>query len=136
SSPGRPWAVEARATYSPNDAAMKDAVGKIEFSPSERWNIKLGAKYSFPGQALDRVESEVMLKLADTWKVEWVLVYGGPASSKGVLRGDVAVTRDLHCRELKLSYSHTRKQVWLEYRIKAFPYEGLRFGLGDQGVLF
>lgn len=136
SSPGRPWAVEARATYSPNDAAMKDAVGKIEFSPSERWNIKLGAKYSFPGQALDRVESEVMLKLSDTWKVEWVLVYGGPASSKGVLRGDVAVTRDLHCRELKLSYSHTQKQVWLEYRIKAFPYEGLRFGLGDQGVLF
>ncbi|MDI7247462.1 MAG: hypothetical protein QME92_08355 [Bacillota bacterium] len=133
-SPGKAWAVEARASYDPNEAAMKEATGKIELSASERCTVKLGARYSFPKQALDRVESDVALSMGDAWKLQWTLVYGGPA--KGVLRGDVGVTRDLHCRELKLSYSYTNNQVWLEYRIKAFPYEGIRFGLGDQGVLF
>lgn len=128
------WSVEAQATYDPDAAAMKEAVGKIEISPSERGAFKLGAKYSFPKQALDRVESDVELNVGDAWKVQWTVVYGGP--SKGVLKGDVAVTRDLHCRELRVSYSYTDNQVWLEYRIKAFPSEGIRFGLGDQGVLF
>jgi len=133
-SPGRAWAVEARASYDPNAAAMKEAVGKIEISPSERCTVKLGARYSFPKQALDRVESDVELDIGDAWKLQWTVVYGG--QSRSVLRGDVGVTRDLHCRELKLSYSYTDNQVLLEYRIKAFPYEGIRFGLGDQGVLF
>ncbi len=130
------WAVEAQAAYDPNESAMKHALGKIEFSPSERWDFRLGARYSFPRQALDRLESEVALWLSDAWKVEWVVVYGGTSSSKGVLRGDISVARDLHCREVRLSYSHAERQVWLEYRIKAFPYEGLRFGLGDEGLLF
>ncbi|MDI6639129.1 MAG: hypothetical protein QME82_09540, partial [Bacillota bacterium] len=133
-SPGSAWAVEARARYDPNEGAMKEAVGKVELSPSERCTVKLGARYSFPKQALDRVESDVELGIGDAWKLQWTVVYDGP--SRSVLRGDVGVTRDLHCRELKLSYSYTDNQVWLEYRIKAFPYEGIRFGLGDQGVLF
>ncbi len=133
-SPGEPWAVEARATYDPNQAAMKEALGRIELSPSDRCTVKLGARYSFARQALDRLESDVALGISDAWKLQWTIVYGG--ESRGVIRGDVGVTRDLHCRELKLSYSYTDNQVWLEYRIKAFPYEGIKFGLGDQGVLF
>ncbi|MGE5593730.1 MAG: hypothetical protein ACM3X3_08640 [Betaproteobacteria bacterium] len=133
-SPRGAWAVEAQATYDPDQAAMKEAIGKIEISPSERGAFKLGGRYSFPKQALDRIESDVELNIGDAWKVQWTVVYGGP--SKGVLQGNVGVTRDLHCRELKISYSYTDNQVWLEYRIKAFPYEGIRFGLGDQGVLF
>ena len=58
------------------------------------------------------------------------------AKPRGILRGDVAVTCDMHCRELKLSYSYTEKQVWLEYRIKAFPQDSVKMGLGDEGVLF
>jgi lipopolysaccharide export system protein LptA len=133
-SPGREWAVEGWASYDPNEAAMKEVVGKIEISASERCTVKVGARYSFAAQAFDRVESDVDLSIGEAWKLQCTVVYGGP--SKSVLRGNVGVTRDLHCRELKLSYSYTDNQVWLEYRIKAFPYEGVRFGLGDQGILF
>ncbi len=135
-SSGKAWTVEAEATYDPDTASMELATGKIELAPSENWKARLGARYSFTRQALDRVESEVALKPSDAWGLEWVLVYGGPASSKEVLRGDVAISHDMHCREIRLSYSYTRNEVWLEYRIKAFPYEGLRFGLGDEGILF
>lgn len=137
-SPGKAWAVEASAAYDPGYRRMQDAIGKLEISASERCLVKIGARYDFSREALDRVESQVALQVSDTWGLEWTLVYGGASKSKapGVLRGDVAATYDMHCRELRLSYSYTQKQVWLEYRIKAFPHDSVKMGIGEEGVLF
>lgn len=137
-SPGKAWAVETSAAYAPESARMRDATGKLEIAASERCLVKLGARYDFSREALDRVESQVALRVSDAWGLEWTLVYGGTSKSKprGILRGDVALTRDMHCRELRVSYSYTEKQVWLEYRIKAFPHDSVKMGLGDEGVLF
>lgn len=135
---GKVWAVEASAAYDPESSSMQDAIGKLEIAASERCLIKLGARYDFSREALDRVESQVALRVSDAWGLEWRLVYGGASKSKApsVLRGDVAVTRDMHCRELRLSYNYIQKQVWLEYRIKAFPHDTVKMGLGEEGVLF
>ena len=137
-SEGKAWAVEASAAYDPQSLHMRDAIGKLEVAASERCLVKIGARYDFSREALDRVESHVALQVSDAWGLEWTLVYGGATRSKvpGVLRGDVAVTRDMHCRELRLSYSYTEKQVWLEYRIKAFPHDSVKMGIGEEGVLF
>lgn len=137
-SQGRAWAVEASAAYDPQYRHMRDAIGKLEVAASERCLVKIGARYDFSREALDRVESHVALQVSDAWGLEWTLVYGGASKSKvpGVIRGDVAVTRDMHCRELRLSYSYTENQVWLEYRIKAFPHDAVKMGIGEEGVLF
>jgi hypothetical protein len=137
-SEGTAWAVEASAAYDPQSCHMRDAIGKLEVAASERCLVKIGARYDFSREALDRVESHVALQVSDAWGLEWTLVYGGATKSRvpGVLRGDVAVMRDMHCRELRLSYSYTEKQVWLEYRIKAFPHDSVKMGIGEEGVLF
>ena len=137
-SQGKAWAVEASAAYDPQSRQMRDAIGKLEVAASDRCLVKIGARYNFVQEALDRVESHVALRASGDWGLEWTQVYGGASKSKApsVLRGDVAVTRDMHCRELRLSYSYTEKQVWLEYRIKAFPHDSVKMGIGEEGVLF
>ncbi|NLS44238.1 MAG: LPS-assembly protein LptD [Firmicutes bacterium] len=137
-SSGGLWSVDVSATYDPISFCMQDAVGRLEVDMEDKYFIKVGARYDFSAEALDRIESQVALEIFDTWGLEWRLIYG-PSSKSGlpsVLRGDVAIVKDMHCREFRLSYNHTKKQVWLEYKIKAFPYDSLKFGVAEEGVLF
>jgi len=137
-SEGRAWAAEVSATYDPRQRNMERAVGKLEVALSDRCLVKTGVRYNFPQEALDRIESHVAFQVSDAWGVEWTVVYGSTSGYRppGFIRGDVAVTRDMHCRELRLSYSYTENQVWLEYRIKAFPHDSVKMGIGEDGVLF
>ncbi|HHV62474.1 MAG TPA: LPS-assembly protein LptD [Firmicutes bacterium] len=132
--PGRKLSLDVVGRYDPNASQMRDVTGKITFTSREGWDIKAGARYSFENKALDRLESEVDVQVNKDWRIQWTVVYGG-VDEKTIKRADIGITRDLHCRELSLLYSYKDQEVWLEYRIKAFPFEGIKFGLGDQGVL-
>lgn len=119
----------------PKEATLTKVTVRLDAHPTEDFNVRFATRYLPPTQTIDRIEGDVDVRISDEWKARLTAVYGGVAQ-KELKRLDVGIVKDLHCRELALLYSYDRQEIWLEYRIKAFPFEGLKFGLGDQGVLF
>lgn len=100
----------------------------------ENKTLRLGVDYSLASTSVTRAEAEISYKLTDTLKLATAIVYDGKKNEWN--RGDVALTADLHCRELTLRYDVGKRQIWAEYRLYAFPGEPVKFGLDeDEGVL-
>ena len=79
-------------------------------------------------------ESSASLKLGSDWRLQWAGIYD--VVKGGIIRGDIGITKDLHCREVSLMYQHTTGRVWLEFRLKALPGMPIGFGLGEEGIIF
>ena len=109
-------------------------VGKVVAQPSPDIQVKAGGSYDFVRGQITRVESSGDVRFRPEWRLQWTGVYD--FFKGGLVRGDIGITRDLHCREVALTYQHTSRRVWLEFRLKAFPGTPLGFGLGEEGILF
>ena len=65
------------------------------------------------------------------WRIQWVTVHD---LVKGFCSRRRRITRDLHCREIAVTYQFTTRRVWLEFRL-AFPGTLLASGLARMGDL-
>ena len=93
--------------------------------------LRLGTWYQPVDRVLRRVDTRIALPLGDTWKVSYDSVFEPP--KQAFTKGTVTVSRDLHCRELSISYDHVVKRVALQLTINAFP--TLPIGWDSQGGL-
>jgi lipopolysaccharide export system permease protein len=126
--------LEATGKFYPASTSHNTATFKVSASPKPEINVKAGATYDFTASRLSRLETSADLRLSPDWLLQWAAVYD--VVKGGFTRGNVGVTRDLHCREVSLMYDHTTGRVWLEFRLKALPGMPLGFGLGEDGIIF
>ncbi|HAI85778.1 MAG TPA: hypothetical protein DCL63_02165 [Firmicutes bacterium] len=126
--------IELSGGYDIQRAAAKSLLGRVVIQPSPQFQLKAGGNYDFARAQITRVESSADVRLSPDWRVQWVAVYD--LVKGGLVRGDIGVTRDLHCREIAITYQYATRRVWLEFRLKAFPGTPLGFGLGEDGVIF
>ncbi len=80
--------------------------------PSPDIQVKAGGSYDFVRGQITRVESSGDVRFRPEWRLQWTGVYD--FFKGGLVRGDIGITRDLHCREVALTYQHTSRRVWLE----------------------
>lgn len=121
-------------TFDPNAGAWKRAVATYSYRLSETRLVRLGASANLGTGFLERVDAQVAAVLTPVWRAELTVSYDGLRDELN--RGEAALVRDLHCRELRLSYDHRRREVWLEWRIKALPAEPFRLGANAERLLF
>ncbi|HHY47796.1 MAG TPA: LPS-assembly protein LptD [Firmicutes bacterium] len=133
--PTRTISLDVEGRYDVEAGAIDQVTARLDAQPREDFKVRLAARFLPSENVLDRLEGDVDVKVAKDWSVKATAVYGG-VNERAIKRLDIGVVKDLHCRELALMYNYKSQEIWLEYRIKAFPFEGLKFGLGDQGVLF
>ncbi|MGE5507693.1 MAG: hypothetical protein ACM3RP_04265 [Chitinophagales bacterium] len=109
-------------------------LGTLAYLPKETQQYRLGTTYNLGTDQLERLDAQVAQPLGKDWRVELTASYDGVAQSFS--RGEVGVTRDMHCRELRLSYDEVTRQLWLELQIKALPAQRFRFGATEQRLMF
>lgn len=126
--------LEATGKFYPASSSHNTATLKVSAAPKPDISVKAGATYDFTSSRLSRLETSADLRLSPEWQLQWAAVYD--VVKGGLIRGDVGVTRDLHCREVSLMYEHTTGRVWLEFRLKALPGLPVGFGLGEDGIIF
>lgn len=131
---GQGITLDLTGKYDLNTLAPVSLVGKLVAQPSPQFQFRAAGSYDFSTSRLTRVESTADFKLTPDWRLQWAAVYD--VAKNGFTRGDIGVTRDLHCREVSVMYQYTTNRIWLEFRYKAFPTKSLGFGLGEEGVLF
>jgi hypothetical protein len=96
--------------------------------------LKMGARYSPIRQKLDRFDAALDFHVGK-WSFGYTGIYNGYAGKYE--RGDFALSWDMDCRSLSLRYSQTKGEVWLEYRITAFPNIQIKLGSStDKPLMF
>lgn len=129
--------LDLQTNYSLVSQSVGGLVGIVELQPTQNWTLKLGAKMNLtPGaERLDRVDSQVDVALPGNWKIGYIGIWNGVDAR--FLRGNLAITKVIEeCREVGLKFDQVRKEVWLEYRILAFPQAGLKVGADQEGLMF
>ena len=126
------WKLGVSGVFNPYLSTLVSVTGLFEKSFGEDYAVRLGVSYDPLKQRLERFDAQLNLKLSDTWTLAYAGIYSG---SEGKWeRGDLALSKDLHCREVVFRYNQVDNMVWAEYRIYAFP-DG-RFRLGTSGEQF
>ncbi len=128
--PNQTWNLSARADYDLNTKTLTHVLPTVQLKKDEV-ELRLGAWYQPVDRVLRRVDTRIALPLGDTWKVSYDSVFEPP--KQAFTKGTVTVSKDLHCRELSISYDHVVKRVALQLTINAFP--TLPIGWDSQGGL-
>lgn len=131
--PTKSLKLQAQGAYSPVDSSWLYLAGTGQYKPSERFSLNLGAKYDMQLQRADRIDALLNWDLG-SWEVGYSGIYDGIDDEFDL--GDFRITRDLGCRAIDLRYNQGRKEVWLEYRITAFPSASVKLGATDQNFMF
>jgi lipopolysaccharide export system protein LptA len=125
--------IQAQAAYSIVDADWIYVIGTAQYVPNDQFSLQLGARYNVQMQRADRADALFQWDL-DGWKLRYAGIFDGIDQEFEL--GDFTITRDLGCRAVDLRYNQSRKEVWLEYRITAFPDASLKVGATEKHLMF
>ncbi|NLY11583.1 MAG: LPS-assembly protein LptD [Firmicutes bacterium] len=128
------WSLQGNLTYNINNRTPVSGVAVIGYNPNRSTELKLGGNYLFSVHAWDRIDAKLQFNLTDTVSISYTAIYRPRLDT--FTEGRFSLTKELHCRDITLSYDQVKRQVWFQYRIKAFPTMPIRLGGTDQGLLF
>ena len=128
--PNRSWNLSTTMSYNLNSKNLMQIVPMIEYKKDDL-ALKVGGRYQVQSRVLERVDARISLPVGETWAVKYDAIYEPPKAAFS--KGTVMVSKDLHCRELSLSYDFVSKSVALQLTINAFP--TLPIGWDSQGGL-
>ena len=117
-----------QAGYSPSDGAMSFAAASLSLRRGERVELRAATRYDFFTQSIDSLSASLALSFPG-WRFLYETAYDGYDGAWST--GEAAIIRDLGCREIGLRFDGWEGSVWLEYRINAFPGDGIRLGARD-----
>lgn len=132
--PAKDLLVSLYSDYDPQKGTFGTGSGTITWKAGDKLDLSASAKANWTLMSLDRTDLKLSYQFLPDWKLDLGAIY--TASARGLTRGDIAITKDLHCRELTARYDYVNKQVWLELRIKAFPGQSVRLGADPAGFMF
>ena len=128
--PNSAWNLSLSAAFDLNSMELTRVVPMVEYK-KDQFDLRLAVRYHPTDQVLERLDARFTLPVGTTWLVSYDSIY--EPLKQAFSKGSVSITKDLHCRELRLSYDHVGKSVALQYTIKAFP--TLPIGWDSQGGL-
>ena len=128
--PNASWHVSGYATYDLNNQSLTRVVPMVEYK-KDKLELGLGMRYQPANQVLERFDARIALPIGKTWLVSYDSIYEPP--KQAFTKGTVTISKDLHCRELSVSYDHVQKRVALQFTINAFP--TLPIGWDSEGGL-
>lgn len=120
-------------SFDPNTSLFRRASVSYSYQADERL-LKVGATVDLADSELERLDLQAATPLSKLWRVEVAASWDGYLQS--LSRGEVALTRDIHCREIRLRYDEVRREIWAELRIKALPQQLLRVGAAQNTLMF
>lgn len=126
-------AVNLQGAYSLVDQRPTYAAGSVTLRPAPGWTVTGAARYDMVRQEFDRIQGSVSVHLAG-WRLDYSAIYNHIAGQ--IAAGEASLVRDLGCRQVGLRYDPVDEAVWLEYRITALPWSGVRIGASRDRMLF
>lgn len=128
--PNSSWNLSVSAAYDLNTKDLIRVVPMVGYK-RDQIDLRLGVRYHPVEQVLERVDGRFTLPVGPTWLVSYDSIYEPP--KQAFSKGTISLVKDLHCRELSLSYDHVGKSIALQYTIRAFP--TLPIGWDSEGGL-
>lgn len=116
--PNENWHLNLYARYDLNQRALLQVVPMVEYKKDEI-DLAFGFRYQPAAQVLERVDARIALPLGSTWQASYDSIYEPP--KQAFTKGQISLTKDLHCRSLTFSYDHVVQRVAFQYTINAFP---------------
>jgi hypothetical protein len=126
--------LEIASAYSLSLQAFRSVTTKLHFEPTDTVKVNVGLRYNLQQSRYEALKASADIRLRNSWRVELTTELDEVRGE--FTRRDLALTRDLHCRELRFVYQGTTGAMWVEYRIKVLPSEGLKFGFAEESVVF
>lgn len=126
--------ISMRANYDVQEETVENVYALLKVKPLTGWDLSVGSSYNVAERHWERMDARTSAKLFWGLSLQHLISYDGATQS--LLYNDVAITKDLHCREITLRYSAVNKEVWLEFSLKAFPRTKLLAGKSDDKMLF
>ena len=115
------------------DFSLSYVLGRVTVKPTEDINLKFGLEYSGTLKKLSKVETSGDVRFLKEWRVAWAAIYD--IAREGLRKADIAVTKDLHCREITAGYQIVEQRFFVNLKFKAFP--DVPIGIGtDEWTLF
>lgn len=124
-------AINADTDYDTIDDRLVSANFDLHFKDPKksRWTFDLEKRYS--PDVDDQITTDWSYKINPKWKFR---IYRRFDILHNSLKAqEYTITRDLHCWEMDINYNETRgsgSEIWIVFRLKAFPEMGLDFGTG------
>lgn len=132
--PSKALSMRIQAAYDLKNQQPRYVAGTTEIGSTESFSLKLGSRYDFRKTQFDRVDVSLSWQYAD-WSFGYAARYN--VLEDRLEQGMLTLLRILdECREIGFSYDQADGEVWLEYRITAFPSAGLRVGAHEDGLMF
>lgn len=117
-----------------SDGYWNDLVGTIELQPSHNTDLditrfRLQAIYNLKKGELTALSKDLNIAIGHDWESSWLIDthWEYELFSKRYMLKTISLVKDLHCRELRLSYNDTIQEWRFTYSIKAFPSEPIGF---------
>jgi hypothetical protein len=114
------------------DLGLETVNSQIVYNPNENWNFNLSIGYDFQAERFTNGLFEAVVKGHLGAKIGCELASRYDFFTQNFSTLKAAVTYDLHCRELKVSYDVVQELYWVQILIKAFPQAPLR--LDSEGL--
>lgn len=126
--------VRATGTYDFSAQQYQDIIVQALYAPRPDWAIGLAAEYNPNFGSLDRVETNVDVKLSPQWWLQYAGHYDGVSQS--IVHDQITLTRVFcDCLAVSLSYQAAQNEVWLETWLTAIPWARGRVGVDGRGDL-
>jgi len=126
--------LRAAAQYETAVRRWQRVAATLDWQPAEGWLVRLGGQYDVPTAQMERVDVQWEWSVRGGWKGGLTTIYH-PANQT-FTRLEVFFAHDAECREIRLSYDHERREVWLQYQIAAFPLSRVAVGASEDKLLF
>ncbi|MBO8126129.1 MAG: LPS-assembly protein LptD [Firmicutes bacterium] len=124
----------AQVAYALPEGAWEYVKLSLRYDAGKERELQGSIYYDFLQETWQTVSLSARQRLNPDWLLEagidWDETYGGR-----LRRGEVSLTKDLHCRELRISLDAVRKEIWFELIFKILPGEPLRLGASDRRFL-
>ncbi len=112
---------------------LTSITGRLTLKPTDDIELKLGMEYNGTTGKVGKVETSGDVRLIEGWRAVWALIYD--VGKEGLMKADIAVTRDLHCREITAGYQFVENRFFVNLKFKAFPDVPIGIGDGDWSII-
>lgn len=105
----------------------------VEAPPPGGYRLTVTTRFSPRSGKYARVRAFFDWRLHRHWRIEALVGWNGFTNRYDFTQ--VRLTRDLHCWQTSLSYNSQRRELRIDFSLKAFPFLRQLFGRTDQGFL-
>lgn len=132
--PAKQLSFSMRSGFDIENQKYLDLSSTTRIYPWDKFSLNLGMVNDLNLGGLKQGNCLVDLEIADEkdWRNHWHFKYGYiyDVPSQNFIPRDIMIVKDLHCWEVKYTYSDYRKEFNLTFTLKAFPGEPLGYSTG------